>query len=106
MQVLIMFYLQTNLMNHFILFECTGVFLFAHNCMATILQFFKILIFFFFYVSLAPIIVMVPDDCCFYVYCVNFHFHKKKKKSAGILPEPQSHYRIKRLSPASETEVR
>ena len=22
---------------------------------------------------------MVPDDCCFYVYCVNVHFHRNKK---------------------------
>ena len=21
---------------------------------------------------------MVPGDCCFYFYCVNFHFHRKK----------------------------
>ena len=21
---------------------------------------------------------MVPGNCCFYVYCVNFHFHRKK----------------------------
>ena len=30
------------------------------------------------FVSLAPLIVMVPGECCFYVYSVNVHFHRKK----------------------------
>ena len=58
-----------------------GVFSFTHDYMANILQFLK---FYFvclvitFSASLAPIIVMVPGDCCFYVYCVNVHFRRKK----------------------------
>ena len=27
---------------------------------------------------------MVPRDCCFYVYCVNVHFHRKKKSNYMI----------------------
>ena len=49
--------------------------------MATILQFLKfqfLRLVITFFVSLAPVIVMVPGDCCFYVYCVNVHFHRKK----------------------------
>ena len=26
-------------------------------------------------------IVMVQGDCCFYVYCVNAHFHREKVKT-------------------------
>ena len=38
-----------------------------------------ILIFsYFFFLSLVPIRVMVPGECCFYVYCVNVHLHRKK----------------------------
>ena len=68
-------------MNHFIFSEFMGVFSFTHDYMANILQFLK---FYFvclvitFSVSVAPIIVMVPGDCCFYVYCVNVHFRRKK----------------------------
>ena len=81
MQLLILFCLQTDLMNHSIFSEFAGIFLFILNYMVTTLQFLK---FWFlhlvitFFVSLAPIIVMVPGDCCFYVYCVNVHFHRKK----------------------------
>ena len=81
MQLLIMFCLQTDLMNPFILLKFIGVFLFVHNYMATILQFLKfqfLRLVITFFVSLAPVIVMVPGDCCFYVYCVNVHFHRKK----------------------------
>ena len=39
MQLLILFWLQTDLMNHFIFSKFTGVFLFIHNYMAAILQF-------------------------------------------------------------------
>ena len=77
------FVLSTNrfLMNHFIFSEFTGVFLFIHNYMATLLQFLKFqfsCLVITFLVSLAPTIVMVPGDCCFYFYCVNVHFHRKK----------------------------
>ena len=24
---------------------------------------------------------MLPSDCCFYIYCVNVHFHRKKNES-------------------------
>ena len=41
MQLLILFSLQTDLINHFISFEFTGVFLFIHICMATTLQLLK-----------------------------------------------------------------
>ena len=80
MQLLILFCLQTDLMNHFIFFEFTGVFLFIHIFMATTLQLLKFYFFCLvipFFVSLAPIIVMVPGDCCFYVYCVNVRYYRK-----------------------------
>ena len=54
MQLLIMFYLETDLMNHFIFSEFTGVFLFILDYMITILQFFKILIFMFSYYLFYP----------------------------------------------------
>ena len=88
MQLLILFCLQTDLIKHFIFSEFTGVFLYIQNYMATISQFLK----FNFYiqlllsfVSLALIIVMVPGDHCFYVYCVNVHFHRKKIHSIYTL---------------------
>ena len=68
-------------MNHFIFSEFLGVFSFTHDYMANILQFLK---FYFvclvitFSVSVTPITVMVPGNCCFYVYCVNVHFRRKK----------------------------
>ena len=68
MQLLFAFCLQTDLMNHFTLSEFTGVFLFVHNYVATILQFLKfefLHLVINFFVSLEPIIVMVPGDCCF-----------------------------------------
>ena len=82
MQLLILFCLQTDLMNHFIFSEFMGVFLFIHNYMVTILQFLKfsfLRLVITFSVLLVPIIVMVLGGCCFYVYCVNIHFHRKKK---------------------------
>ena len=72
MQLLVLFCLQTDLMNHFIFSEFTGVFPFIHDYMATILQFLK---FSFlssvitFFVSLAPIIVMVSGDCFLCLLC-------------------------------------
>ena len=80
MELFILFCLQTDLMNHFP--ELTGVFPFIHGYMATILQFLKfkfLCLVITFFVSLAPILVMVPGDCCFYVYCVNVYFYRKKK---------------------------
>ena len=41
MQLLILFYQQTDLMNHLIFSEFKGVFLFIHNYTATTLQFLK-----------------------------------------------------------------
>ena len=82
MQLLILFYLQTDLMNYFIFSEFMGVFLFILNYMATIFQFLKfqfLRLVITFLLSLGLAIVMVPGDCCFYVYCVNVHFHRKKK---------------------------
>ena len=43
MQLFILFRLQTDLMNHFIFSEFTGVFLFIHNYMAAVFQFLKFL---------------------------------------------------------------
>ena len=57
-----LFCLQADLMNHFIFPEFMVIFLFIHNYVATI---FRILIFTFI------------NYCCFYVYCVNVHFHRK-----------------------------
>ena len=79
MQVLIMFFLQTDLMNHFILSEFTGVFLFVHNYKAVILPISKFLtLSYYFFCILGPITVIVPGDYCFYVYCVNEFYRKKK----------------------------
>ena len=66
MQLLILFCLQTDLMNHFIFFEFTGDFLFIHIFMGTtlqLLQFYFLHLAVIFFVSLAPIKVMVPGDC-------------------------------------------
>ena len=41
MQLLILFWPQADLMNHFIFSEFTGVFPFNHDYMSTILQFLK-----------------------------------------------------------------
>ena len=82
MQLLILFCLEVDMMKHFIFSEFEGVFSFIRDNMVTILQFlkFQFLIFnYYFFVSVAPMIVMVPGDCCFYVYCVNIHFHRTKK---------------------------
>ena len=70
MQLLILFCLQTDLMNDFIFFEFSGDFLFIHNSRAATsqllkFQFLRLVITFFVY--LAPIKVMVPGDCTFYV---------------------------------------
>ena len=69
MQLLILFCLQTDLMNHLMFSWIHGYFL-------------KILIFPFSYYSFFCIpgtkLVMVPGDYCFYVYCVNVHFYRKK----------------------------
>ena len=67
-----MFCLQTDLMNHFIISEFsefTDFFPFIHDYMATILQFLKF--------KFLHLIITVSGDCCFYVYHVNVHFHKK-----------------------------
>ena len=80
MQLLILFCLQTDLINHFIFSESTEVFIFIHNYMATSLQLQIFTFSFTFFVYLARIIVIVSGYCCFYVYCVNVHFHREKKE--------------------------
>ena len=35
---------------------------------------------------------MVPGDCCFYIFCLNVHFHTEKKKTAcGISSKHEKH---------------
>ena len=63
--------------------------------MATTLQFLKfsfLRLVITFFVSVALIIVMVPGDCCFYVYCVNVHFHREK-----IIQRQKKNGKISRL---------
>ena len=98
MQLLILLFLQTDLMNHF-------TFLFVANYMATTLQCLKVLIFTFIYyffcipgtiaimsalfleVFFYYYFLLFMGDCCFYVHCVKFISIEKKKITKDTLTQ-------------------
>ena len=78
------FFLSRNrfFMKHVIFSEFTGAFSFYSWLYGNNFILSKILIFtlsYYFFLHPWHPIVMLPGDCCFYVYCLNVHFHKKKK---------------------------